>query len=196
MLAEGGAFDGEISFTFAGHSGDAGTPLVLEAGDVAAAAAEEAYASDSDKENVPPPPPPASPPHPPSVAILEHVEASPSGGTGHSLPPSSSSSSSVGTIVNGDFPQGGEDSAGVSGLLGLSGAAGGSPRSVESSEPIYYSSSEGDGEEGGETTPTRLQLRAELSASRRREPCTARRQLVFSQDENDRIVPSFWDRED
>ena len=196
MIAEGGAFDGEISFTFAGHSGDAGTPLVLEAGDVAAAAAEEAYASDSDKENVPPPP--ASPPHPPSVAILEHAEAPPSGGTGHSLPPSSSSSS-VGTIVNGgDFPQG-EDSAGVSGLLGLSGAAGGggTPRSVDSSEPIYYSSSESGSEEGGEeATPTRQQFRAELSATRRREPCRARRQLDFSQDENDRIVPSFWDRED
>ena len=75
------------------------------------------------------------------------------------------------------------------------------PRSVESSEPIYYSSSEsgsedGGGEGNGESTPTRLQLRAELSATRRREPCRARRQLDFSQDDNDRIVPSFWDRED
>ena len=193
MLAEGGAFDGEISFTFAGHSG-AGTPLVLEAGDVAAAA--EAHSSDSDKENVPTPTQ-ASPPHPPSVAILDHTDAG-TGGIVRSLP-SSSSSSSVGTIVNGgDFPQG-EDSAGVSGLLGLSGAAGGggTPRSVDSSEPIYYSSSESGSEEGGEeATPTRQQFRAELSVTRRREPCRARRQLDFSQDENDRIVPSFWDRED
>ena len=45
--------------------------------------------------------------------------------------------------------------------------------------------------------PTRQQLRAaEFSGHRRREPCRARRQLDFSQDENDRIVPSFWDRED
>ena len=73
------------------------------------------------------------------------------------------------------------------------------PRSADSSEPIYYSSSESGSEDngGGEATPTRQQLRAaELSASRRREPCRARRQLDFSQDENDRIVPSFWDRED
>ena len=74
------------------------------------------------------------------------------------------------------------------------------PRSADSSEPIYYSSSESGSEDngGGEAaTPTRQQLRAaEFSGHRRREPCRARRQLDFSQDENDRIVPSFWDRED
>ena len=167
---------------------------MLEAGDGAPAA--EAHSSDSDKENVPPPTP-ASPPHPPSVAILDHTDAG-TVGVVRSLP-SSSSSSSVGTIVNGGDFQQGEESAGVSGLLGLGNAQvdWGSPRSVDSSEPIYYSSSESGGEEGsGETTPTRLQFRAELSATRRREPCRARRQLDFSQDENDRIVPSFWDRED
>ena len=93
--------------------------------------------------------------------------------------------------------------ASVSGLFMLSGAAAGvTPRSVESSEAIYYSSSDtgsednGGGRSGGETTPTRPRLRTEVSTTRRREPCRARRQLDFSQDANDHIVPSFWDRED
>ena len=97
------------------------------------------------------------------------------------------------------FPEGG-DAAGMSGLLMLAPEV--TPRSVESSETIYYPSSEsgsednGGGRNGGETTPTRPRVRAEVSPTRRREPCRARRQLNFSQDENDHIVPSFWDRED
>ena len=123
MIAESGAFDGEISFTFAGHSG-AGLPLVLEAGDADVAADDDA---DSDKENVPPPPSPpptaGSPPHPSNVALVDHAyaDAPPSGGTGRPLPPSSSASS-LGTVGNGEFLQG------VSGLLALSGVGGGSPR--------------------------------------------------------------------
>ena len=120
------------------------------------------------------------------------------GSTVYSRP--SSSSPSSGTVVDGGFPEGG-DVASMSGLFVLSGAAAGvAPRSVESSEPIYYSSSDtgsedNSGRSGGET-PTRPRLRAEVTMTRRREPCRARRQLDFSQDNYDRIVPSFWDRED
>ena len=131
-ITEGVVFDGEISFTFAGHSG-AGTPLVTEAGDVAStpATADDASSSDdSDKENVPPPPPSpraVSPPPPtptPSVAVSDHtyaVGAPPSGGTANTLPPTTSSSS-VATLVDGSFVVLGGS---LSGLLGLSGAAGG-----------------------------------------------------------------------
>ena len=139
------------------------------------------------------------------VAVVDKRPRRPgAGGDGpsdYSFPSSSSSSLSSGTVVNGGLPEGG-DVASVSGLLVLSGAAAGvTPRSVESSEPIYYYSSDSGSESngvhsGGETTPTRPRLRAEVSTTRRREPCRARRQLDFSQDGNDRIVPSFWDRED
>jgi hypothetical protein len=39
-------------------------------------------------------------------------------------------------------------------------------------------------------------IRETLAVSRRSEPCRARRHLNFSEDENDRVVPSFWDPED
>ena len=42
----------------------------------------------------------------------------------------------------------------------------------------------------------RPMLRAEVSTPRRREPCRARRQLDFGQNENDHIMLSFWDREE